>query len=521
MLITSKYKSAKKKQDGITLLVVVIALAITISVYYFSSISIVEIETDKIKKTQSALKQAKQALLAYAAVRAELTPAMVSSTQPGRYGFLPCPANISATNNIGDGISVGNCNTAKKNSVGWFPWRSLKMQPLRDGNGDCLYYALSSSYKASPDAGMLNEDSYGMLQVVDGNGNAEPSASVDDQVVAIVFSVGHVINGQTRSFLAGTSCGYDDSNNSSQPEAFLDSLDVAPGAPIDVVDNSDVDTITDDSVDRFVKAASVANEGIINDRFITITREEVWGPVVSRSDFNQKMENLTQALAMCLAAYANQADNNSRRLPWPVATNLSGLDYRDEDNYEDDSAASNGYSGRYPFDITDSNNVINAASLTNDQLLEIPGLCDNLPVNAGVTLASLSTDGSEYRNLWNNWKDHFFYTLSKRYAPASSGESQCDATGSQCIKIAPSNTKYAAAVIFSGLRLAAQNRSDKAVVNAYLEDGKGDEFVDELTNKTGNRTYNYTDPQTNILNDIMYCVEDVPATNPLTVVECS
>lgn len=497
-----------KNQQGLALLVLVVALALTISVYYFSSVSIVEIQADKIQQTRIALKQAKQALLGYAFARAELTLPMVLSAQRGRYGFLPCPANTN-----GDGNSVGSCDGTRENTLGWFPWRSMKMQPLRDGNGDCLHYALSSSYKFNPEVGMLNEDSYGMLQVVDANGNAIPSANAEDRVVAIIFSSGNANTGQARNFTSGTACG-NDANNFS---AYLDALEVSPG---DVVDNSDVDTVNADVVDRFVKAASVANEGIINDRLITITRDDVWNSIISRSDFNQKMENLTQALALCLAAYANQADNSSRRLPWPVITSLSLLDYRDEVNYQDDNGASNGYSGRYPFNVTDSNNAINAAGLTDDQLLEIPGLCDNLLVNGGATTVSLSTGGSEYRELWNNWKDHFFYVLSKQYAPAGGAEADCSVSN-DCIKIGPLNTKYAAAVIFSGNRLDSVTRSDKSVVADYLEDGKGDEFVNEVTNKTGDRTYNYTDPQTDLINDIMYCVEDVVTTNPLTVVECT
>ncbi|MCK5662321.1 MAG: hypothetical protein KAI17_02495, partial [Thiotrichaceae bacterium] len=469
----SNQQIGKNKQNGLVLLVLVIMIFLAVSSYYLTSISVTEIKVDNIKRTQFALKQAKQALLSYAVSRADLT---APSAQPGRYGFLPCPANISSTNNTGDGTSVGSCNASKLNTVGWFPWKSLSIQPLRDGNNDCLYYAVSGSYKTNPEAGMLNEDSYGMLQVVDADGVEMPGSADEDRVVAIIFSAGEATNSQTRDFLSGTECGYDNSANSSDPENYLDSLEVSPG---DTVDNSDIEEITADSVDRFVNAPSIANEDVMNDRLITITRDEVWQVILARSDFDKKMENLTNALAMCLAAYANQADNSSRRLPWPVITNLSGADFREQDSYQDDDGATGGYSGRYPFNIRYSNDEIDEPNMTDDELLNTTGLCDALDIFGDASvIVDLRTTGSEYRELWNNWKDHFFYLLSRQYAPANSGKADCSASN-DCIKIAPSNNKYAAAVIFSGRRLDSQSRSDKSLVSDYLEDGNSIEFTEE------------------------------------------
>ena len=162
-------------------------------------------------------------------------------------------------------------------------------------------------------------------------------------------------------------------------------------------------------------------------------------------------------------------------------------------------------------------------NMTDDELLNTAGLCDALDIfDDGSVIVDLKTTGSEYRELWNNWKDHFFYLLSKRYAPANSGKADCSFSG-DCIKVAPSNAKYAAAVIFSGRRLDSQSRNDKSLVSDYLEDGKSTEFADEALFKTGDRAYTYTDPQTELINDIMYCIEDVLTTSlsPLTVVECS
>jgi len=60
-LINNIQQPGKKKQGGLALLVLIIVLALTFTAYYFTSISVVEIQVDNVKKTRLALKQAKQA----------------------------------------------------------------------------------------------------------------------------------------------------------------------------------------------------------------------------------------------------------------------------------------------------------------------------------------------------------------------------------------------------------------------------------------------------------------------------
>ena len=112
----------------------------------------------------------------------------------------------------------------------------------------------------------------------------------------------------------------------------------------------------------------------------------------------------------------------------------------------------------------------------------------------------------------------FFLVLSKEYEPDSTGAKTCDGAG-VCISV--NVNEYAGAVIFSGSRLDGITRNDRSDVSDYLEDGKGAEFVSEAGNKTGDRTYLYTDPQTDTVNDVMYCIEDkVNLGEDLTVIEC-
>ena len=46
-------------------------------------------------------------------------------------------------------------------------------------------------------------------------------------------------------------------------------------------------------------------------------------------------------------------------------------------------------------------------------------------------------------------------------------------------------------------------------------------FTTEEANKTGVESYTYTDPQTDVINDIMFCIRDRPTSQDLDVVECS
>ena len=492
-VITSKH------QQGLVLLVLVIIIVLAFTSYLFSDLSITQIRMSQAKSTLTTLKKAKQAVINYAATSIERSAS-------GDYGLLPCPETFLNGNY---GNMAGGCGGQNMNVVEWLPWRSLDLSTLKDESGTCLFYAVSGTYKlGSSQADMINEDSIGMFQVVDSAGNILKGLNLEDQIVAFVIAPGAPLPGQTRNPLFVTSnCGDDYGNQS----AYLEGDGFTDNSAVSVVE---------DSIDQFIHAteASATESSAYNDKFLAITRDEVWNAIVERSDFKQKMENLTQALAMCLTEYANMPDNNSRRLPWPVQTNLGVItNYRDNNNYVDDAGASGGYSGRYPFKVADSNNSINAVSMTQDILFEINNICKELDLGGGLKV-DLKTTTSEYRKLWNNWKDHFFYVLSKEYEPDSTGAKTCDGAG-VCISV--NVNEYAGAVIFSGSRLDGITRNDRSDVSDYLEDGKGAEFVSEAGNKTGDRTYLYTDPQTDTVNDVMYCIEDkVNLGEDLTVIEC-
>jgi hypothetical protein len=499
------------RQKGLALLILVIVILLAVATYLLSDLSITQIKVERTKKTYMALKKAKQAVIGYA-----VTYVDKDLNNEGKYGVLPCPETFFNGN---DGNMAGSCNAQNLNDVEWLPWRSLDLPTLKDESGTCLFYAVSGTYKnGGSQADMINEDSIGMFQIVDSAGSILQGANIEDQVVALVIAPGGSLTGQARNPTVDlSSCGQDYANVS----AYLEGNGVT--------DNSTVSAALD-TIDQYIHATETSADEATpyNDKFLTITRDEIWDAIVKRSDFKQKMENLTQAMALCMATYANLLNNTSRRLPWPVFTNLGATtDYRDEVNYEDDNLASQGYSGRYPYEVTDSNNAIDAA-LSDDNLFDILG-CSALPLiwgpDAGIVVVDLQDDTTEYRKLWNNWKDHFFYVLSKGYEPDNTGAEKCNTAPfsvpnpENCIKV--NGAKYAAAVIFSGSRLDGITRNDKSVVSDYLEDNKDTSFTNEAFNKTGIEDYTYTAPQTDTENDVMFCIQDDPVLgNDLSVIEC-
>ncbi len=504
-----------KCQQGLALLVLVIFIVLAFTSYIFSELTISQIKVNTDKNTQLNLKKAKQAVIDYAVTYADRSAG-------NGYGVLPYPEAF-LNGDDGKTATVVAGSTKNTNVVEWLPWRSLDLANLKDDSGTCLFYAVSGTYKlgASVQADMINEDSIGMFRVLNSANMVVQGGSDDSQVVALVIAPGAPLPGQVRNpAVVNSSCGRDYGNVS----AYLEGNGVY---------NNSTTSATIDTVDDFIHATETSSTEATpyNDKFLTIAREEIWNAIVKRDDFKQKMENLVQGLAMCLAEYANMPDNTSRRLPWPVITNMGIMtSYRNNNNYTDDNGAANGYSGRYPFNVDDSNTVINIPIGVGDNLFDIIvdpvplppiTLCENLDLSgtgAGPFI-DLNTSTSEYRKLWNNWKDHFFYVLSKEYEPDNTGAGKC--TGmAPCIQV--NGTKYAAAVIFSGSRLPGATRNDKSDVAEYLEDGKAAVFINENTNKTGDRNYIYTDPQTDTENDIMYCIENKNNTaDDLAVVECS
>jgi hypothetical protein len=491
----------KKQQNGIVLLVLVIIIALTLSAYYFSSISVVDIETENQLQAQLALKKAKKALLDYAVAH------WSDAGEAGKLGKLPCPDYIVG---LTEGEQDSMCGTAYANAIGYFPWRTLGIDVQKDGAGNCLIYAVSPAYKTTPLAA-LNPDSYGQLYTVDASGNVLQGVNPEDRLIAVIIAPDKPLPAQVRNIDSTTICGYDYGNIA----AYLDN----DGATNNAALNTGVDNVIDRFVHMYPGSEQAANP--LNDRLITISYKEFWDALqstITSTAFNNRMENLTEAVALCFAAYGL---GNGKHLPMPAPLDLNGGEYRNSIDYDDSGVFTAGFAGRLPYDISQANTKLPTPTPANKPYIFDNTFCNNLVITtAGGEVINFTddagTDQGEYFDLWSNWKDHFLYAVSKTHNPA--------ATVAPCTMMNCVGTfvkRYAGMIFFSGLKQGGQKRysppfdgalaldgvNDKDDVANYLEEGRDANFPDN----NGNKSYSHVDSG----NDIMFCIN-----TDMSVEEC-
>lgn len=411
--------------------------------------------------TADALAQAKDTLIGYAITYAETHP-----SSPQVLGYLPCPDTAGTADIGGEGAATGNCGTLDVSVIGRLPWKTLNIPPLRGGDGECLWYAVSGSYKNNPKTGLMNWDTAGQLQVYAANG-ATPLTAADNQAVAVIFAPGPTLPGQSRTGTAAPLCGgnYTVGN-------YLDRANTTATGPYYTGPMQD----------------GIGNP-VLNDRVAFITQQDVWNAIKRRRDFLDTLDAMTRRTAECIAKYGttNNAAAN-RSLPWPAPLALS--DYTDNTRYND---ADGLLVGRVPYKVNTSRGDTGNTIPSPYYLLK-----DDSPPGA----AYCASGWASYYPWWNNWKDHLFYAVSERYQPASSATTAC--TGGRCVNMNGAGN-YAAVVIFAGERLTGQIRTNKATVSAYLE-GRNAANIGSA-HATGHENYQ-AETAGSTFNDIVYCIRE-------------
>lgn len=142
------------------------------------------------RKTVASLALAKTALIGWA---------VSNSTKPGT---LPC----TDTANTGSAVTSGtNCIAY----IGRLPWKQLGLGDLRDGDGECLWYALAPVFRNAMNVSgtnsranfPLNSNTQGTITLKDGSGHTLAS-----NLVAVILAPGAPLSGQNRTG-TGTTCG--------------------------------------------------------------------------------------------------------------------------------------------------------------------------------------------------------------------------------------------------------------------------------------------------------------------------
>jgi hypothetical protein len=405
------------KQQGAILIIMLVIMVIGFAVILVNSLTASRVKNLRQANTTAALAQAKAALIGYA-----ITYGDTHSNEV--HGYLPCP-DSDASN--GEGSSNLTCGSQDVSAIGRLPWRTLGLSALRDGDGECLWYAVSGTYKSNPKTGLMNWDTNGQFQV-----NSSDNTLLANNVVAVIIAPEATQSGQDRSGTSAPVCGgnYIASN-------YLDS-------------DGTINNATASSTALATSTFRLGTASGINDQMVFITSDDIWNAIQKRADFQNTLNQLPRKVAQCLALYGNSNDScggscSNLSLPWaaPVTlgTNLLS-DYYDNANYNDTFGL---YAGRVPYKTGTSAGSHN--SLTT--------LMNTTSCGAGW---------ASYDPWWNNWKDHLFYGLAPAFEPSSGGGQACGT----CPNINGAG-QYAAIVIFAGKKLTGQDRTLKNNGAGYLE----------------------------------------------------
>ena len=445
-------------------MLVIVVLGIAAALVRSLSSSGLRIERDKI--TADALAQAKAALISYSTVY----PETHLKGSPERIvfvpGHLPCPDASSTIGNEGD--EDPNCGTKGVTVIGYLPWKTLGLPPLRDGWGNCLWYAVSGSFKANPKTDLLNWDSLGQFQIVGADGSTViTGATAETRPVAVIFSPGPPLPGLNRIGGIGE-CGGD-----YDPTHFLDTVATVSNA----TPNSTADAIS--------TIAAAGQEASYNDRLLWISRDDILARGIERrTDLNTSLQRLRQQVAECIGTYGNS--NTNKRLPWAAQITLADAA---PDTYQNDkfNDTANLLVGRIPFHVRDSflSTGSTLPSFTTCTSASSTGCRLFRPDNCGATFLPMAgypttQDGLTYKDSpdgwFEKWKDHLFYAVAEDFKPSSTIPSAnlCDTptdAGRKCLYV-DSIGPYAGIVIFAGSLKTGQTRTTLAEKNSaanYLE----------------------------------------------------
>lgn len=272
-----------RKQRGVILMVMLVLLVVGSSAFLVNAMSNSSAQMERKTLTNQTLAKAKNALISYAITYADKNSNV--------NGFLPCP-DIDGT--PAEGSAKGTCGGKNISAIGKFPWKTLGVEPPKDSSGECLWYAVSGTYKNNPDTDFMNWDNNGLFQVMAANGTSFlTGATTDNQAVAVIIAPDASLNTQNRTSTPGTTCG---GNYTSSHYLETDT--------VHSINNATVST-TASVVSQFITGPVVdsSNNTIVNDHIIYISKNDIFNAIKKRKDFSSSVAALMNEAVSCLSAY--------------------------------------------------------------------------------------------------------------------------------------------------------------------------------------------------------------------------
>lgn len=453
----SRRRPRRAGQDGVVLLLIVIGLVVGAGALLVTGmIRSSENKFSRDQITQDSLRQAKEALLAYAGAwpnRRGTDPTVVSNdvwAQKRPPGFLPCPDRDNS------GAPPGQCGnevgSSQASRLGRLPFRTLGLPDLRDGHGERLWYAVSSKYKTSdPNYDLNPETGLGTISIRSASGellhdgtNTNLYNADSGGVVAVIIAPGPPIErwsdaGGSSRVVQDRGCGAGgcEANGicaapaSSVPRCNpVNYLEKAWGLGGDE-DNADFVDMNDDrsgNGNGFIAGPVIRADGSIavNDQIMVITYAEIMQVI---------MQRVALEVANCLSNYGLR---NNGKYPYPAPVCRSGysnaLQWSDKDEF---------LFGRVPdpvFDTTQSRSPT-AMQSAFEAYPAAPNQHVTLTTR-GCTIDSSSPETST--RWWSAWKSHVFVAIAYSRRPdAALPLESCTSHG--CLQIVDSSGNIIAA----------------------------------------------------------------------------
>jgi hypothetical protein len=450
------------------------------------------------RATERALAQAREALIAYAADRD--IDAVVGP------GYLPCP------DLDGDGWAESTCGSldgasGQEQRLGRLPWKTLGLPLLRDGDGEPLWYAVSTKYK-----GLLNcaasrgcvdmspTAALGTITVRDASGHAfqdgtiaAPANALQGGAAAVVIAPGAPLarlqaNGtraMQRRECAPGDCDADGRCITSPPQR------AAPCDPANYLDRASSGEDNAAFVDRSAASARALNtDGFIagpvhgadaslevNDRIAAVGYGDVMPAVLRR---------VALEVVRCLRDYATRPENASR-YPWPAPSCADGAAFG---SAPDTAGLTLGSIADTPFARTSQSasgamlpRWWRSVARSPESLADLPtamSACriavapdDPGPLRAlgpGTPASEGETAGFAGNAWWSPWLPFVAYGLARGFAPDASGTPSCEAGA--CLALdATSGTALARdkqVVVVASTSCAGAPRCDPALGCSHL-----------------------------------------------------
>ena len=294
-----------KQQRGSALLLILLVLGAAGAWLVLHSLR--DLRNERAQITAQALAQAKEALLGFAASYADSHAGQVN-------GYLPLPDLGSSRNNAvvpAEGEAAANFagNASGLSVLGRLPWRTLGLGPLRDGSGECLWYAVSGNFQDVRKSSPMNWDTPGQFEPhADGGtpGSLSPDLPVHQRPAAVIFSPGAALDGQLRTL--STTDVVSECGGNYAARNYLDTFLALARLNrivnyLDGVNNATANfTLANPKPLIAGPVLDAQGQTLLNDRLLGITPDEIFKAIKLRRSFKTDIDTLLDDLAHCLNA---------------------------------------------------------------------------------------------------------------------------------------------------------------------------------------------------------------------------